>query len=632
MDKALRVRALLVSALLVLSLSALSGRLLMLQSWDRQTSGSVTPGSFRLNKVLPAERGLVVDRNNEPLVQNRPLATLVADGKHLKNSVITRKAVTYHFARQAADWSLISSKERRERLRQIRREIIGPMDNAQVLREHLVLGSGLLARELNIPAGELIEKIEKNKTRIVLQKDIRENDARRIEEALAENFIQGFSFERYKKRYYSMPTLAPHIRGFENHEGIPQAGVEKTMDEYLRGHDGSRTLKRNPNGHVLLTESASVRPPRLGKHVRLSLDIGIQSIAEEELSAVCERYEPKHASIIIVDPHNGDILAMANRPHYDLNIRENVSEAWSAFGWQGTYEPGSVMKIVGMSAALNEGKASRWSEVHCGWGRVKRHGLTVRDHHRYGDLSFDMVMAKSSNPGAFLFSEMVGTQKFYEYLRDYGFGKKTGFPLPGEQGGTISPPRYPQNFASATFGYGLSVTPLQITMAYAAIANGGKLLKPRLVKAVIANNGREVETTPVTMVKRILKEQTARDMRGALEAVALKGTGRNTKVPGYRFCGKTGTAWKYIPGENGKKGAYDTNRYALTFAGMLPVDQPEFVCVVTIDDPQKSEPDEKLGGGTVPLPVFARVASRVAARLNIPPTEMIVEAEALTSN
>ncbi len=629
MDKALRFRSLLVCLLLVAGLSALSGRLLMLQSWDRKTSAGVVPGSFRVNQVQPASRGLIVDRNNEPLSQNRPLATLIADGKHLKNSVITEKAVVYDFARQAADWNVIDSKTRRARLKKIKRDIIGPMEPGQILREHLVLATELLGRELNVPAGALREKIERGRMRIVLQKDIREDDARRIEELLASSHIQGFGFERSKERRYPMSSLAPHIIGFLNAQGLPQAGIEKSMDEYLRGRDGSRTLKRDAKGHVLLTESAAVVPPLLGKHVRLSIDIGIQSVVEEELSLVCERYEPKHATIVIIEPKTGDILAMANRPHYDLNLRENVSKAWSAFAWQGVYEPGSVMKVVGMSAALNEGKATRQTEVHCGWGRIRRpEGTTVRDHHKYGDLSFDMVLAKSSNTGTFLFSEMVGQKEFYQYLYGFGFGQKTGFPLPGEISGSVTEPRYPQNFASATFGYGLNVTPMQIAMAYSAIANGGKLLKPRLVKAVIANNGREVQTTPVHMVRRILNESAARNMRGALEQVALKGTARKTKVPGYRFCGKTGTAWKYIPEE--KK--YNTNRYALTFAGMLPVDDPKFVCVVTIDDPQKTEPDEKIGGGTVAAPVFARVASRVASRLNITPTEPIVEDAALTSN
>ncbi len=629
MDKALRFRTLIACLVLVAGLSALSGRLLMLQSWDRKMTDGMTPGSFQVNRSIPAQRGLIVDRNNEPLAQNRPLATLVADGKHLKNSVITQKAVLYNYAGQASDWALLEGKARRDRLRQIKRDFVGKMKREQILREHLVIATELIGRELNLPAGELLEKIEKGRMRIVLKKDIREDDARRVEKMLSENFIQGFGFERYEKRYYPMPQLATHIVNFCNAEGKPQGGIEKSMDEYLRGKDGFRTLKRDQNGLVKLTASAAVNPPRLGKHVKLSLDIGIQSVVEEELSLVCERYKPKHASIIIIDPQTGDVLAMANRPHYDLNLRENVQKAWSGFAWEGVYEPGSVMKIVGMSAALNEGKANRESSVHCGWGKINRPGgVRVRDHHAYGFLSFDLVMAKSSNPGAFLFSEMVGSQMFYQYLRGFGFGKKTGFLLPGEISGFITEPKYPQNFASATFGYGLSVTPLQIAMAYAAIANGGRLLKPRLVKSVIANNGREVQSTPVQMVRRIISKETARSMRGALEQVALVGTGRKTKIPGYRYCGKTGTAWKYIPEEK----RYNTDRYALTFAGMLPVDEPEFVCVVTIDDPQQTDPDEKIGGGTVALPVFARVAARVAARLNITPTEPILEGESLTFN
>ncbi len=629
MDKALRFRALIACLVLVTGLSALSVRLLMLQSWDPKVSSGLSVRSFQLHKKLPATRGLVVDRNNEPLAQNRPLASLVADGKHLRTYDILVKAVANHLARQAPDWTVIDDKTRRSRLREIKNGFIGDMEPEQVMREHLVLATEILGRELNMPPGDLLTKVEKGSMRVVLKKEIREDDARRIEEALQENFIQGFSFERYNSRVYPMSSLAPHIVGYLNFEGLPQAGVEKSMDQYLRGRDGERTLKRDPNGHVMLTESAAVNPPRLGKHVRLSIDVGIQSVAEEELDRACADYEPKRASIVIVDPHTGDVLAMANRPHYDLNVRENVSSAWSGFAWEGTYEAGSVMKIVGMSAALNAGKANRDTVVHCGWGKLRRANIRVNDHHPYGDLSFDSVMAKSSNTGAFAFTEMVGHHAFFRYLDAFGFGRKTEFPLPGEVSGFIANRRIPQNYASATYGYGVSVTPIQLAMAYSVLANGGKLLKPRLVQAVIANNGVEVQETPVQMVERVLHEGPAREMCESLEQVVIRGTGRRAAVPGYRVAGKTGTAWKYIP--EYKK--YITERKALTFAGIVPVHDPKFVCIVVIDDPQKIEEDETISGGTVAGPIFARIAPRVASRLNIAPTEPIIqEAESLTAN
>jgi cell division protein FtsI/penicillin-binding protein 2 len=325
----------------------------------------------------------------------------------------------------------------------------------------------------------------------------------------------------------------------------------------------------------------------------------------------------------VVDPHTGDMLAIASRPHFNLNDRENYAEASSSFAVSAQYESGSVMKIVAMAAALNERKVTRETVVDCGWGGIRRYGFYLKDHHPYGDLTFDGVLVKSSNTGVFQFAETVERAGFYRYLRNFGFGARTGFPIPGEAAGSIQDPTNMRNYASATYGYGVSVTPLQLAMAYSALANGGTLLQPRLVDSIIANNGTVLDKTPVRPVRQVIREETASQMCLALEQVVLKGTGRKGQVPGYRVGGKTGTAEKW----DSINRCYDDNRKFLTFAGIVPIHDPRFVCVVTIDEPSGLPEDFQVGGGTIAAPVFAQVARRIAQHLNLPQTEEIIELE-----
>lgn len=633
LERVQRTRALLACLLLASGLSLLSYQVVQLQSLKRNIPSRNSVASFKLKKVLPARRGLIVDRHDQPLARNRPLAKLVADGRHLRNTVITRKAVLHHYASQAADWTIINDKTREKRLRRLNDKLIGPMSPEQLLREHRLLGADLLSRMLDISKDDILQKISSGRAYVPLLRDIPEAQARRVETALQKHFIQGFSFSRYHKRCYPMPDLAPHIIGFLNFEGIPQAGIEKAMDDVLKGKDGSRTLKRSPRGHVLLTEAANVDPPMFGKHVRLTLDAGLQGIVEEELDRCVDLYQPQKAAIVVLEPFTGDILALGNYPDFDLNLRQNMAQSWSACAWQHSYEAGSVLKIVGMAAVLDQNLAHRGTVVDCGMGILRRPHIKVKDHHRYGHLDFDTVLAKSSNTGTFAFAEMVGPVGFYRYLRKFGFGERSGFALPRETAGYISPGRYPQNFASATYGYGVSVTPLQIAMAYGALANGGNLMEPRLVKTVLTDDNKEIEPYPVKVRRRVISREAAKEMRGSLEVVVQKGTGRRSTVPGYRVGGKTGTSWKWIAATKKKAGHYDMNRKNTTFAGIVPIHKPEFVCVVAIDDPRPLDQEEGVSGGTVAGPVFAKVSARLAARLSIQPTEPIpVNNQALTTS
>ena len=623
MDSGFKYRAFAVCLVLVTGLTALSYRLVSLQVLDRKmTSQSAIP-RFKSNQKIVANRGFIVDRNHTVIAQNRPEAALIADLHHLKTPEILTRAVAHRYASQDAGWKGFDDSERRKRLGATRRAIVDQLSDEQVIEEHLAYATEVIGRVLRIPSSDLRAKVEKGKARVVVRKAIREDVARQVEEELQKRRIQGFSFERSQRRYYPMPTFAPHIVGNQNYKGIGESGIEKSMQAILAGRDGERVMKKDENGLVNLVEAAQVTPPKQGKHVKLTIDMGIQAIVEDELGMACDAYNAKKGSIIVVDPHTGDVLAIASRPHFNLNTRENYAKAGSSFAVSAQYEAGSVMKVVAMAAALDTGAANRKSIVDCGWGVLKRPGFTVKDHHRYGELTFDGVLVKSSNTGVFQFAERVGRAEFYHYLSDFGFGQRTGFAVPGEVKGHIQNSVNMRNFASATYGYGVSVTPLQLAMAYSVLANGGTLLKPRLVDSIVANNGAVLEEIPVQSVRRVIGENAAQKMCLALEQVVLDGTGHRAKVLGYRAGGKTGTAQKW----NSKINKYDDTKKFLTFAGVMPVQEPRFVCIVTIDEPSDLGDDFQIGGGTIAAPIFSQVAGRVARFMNIAPTEATLESD-----
>lgn len=621
MDTAFRNRAILACFVLVAGLSALSVRLLYVQSWNRSFSKKGQVNRFKMREVIPAQDGIIVDRYMQPLAQNRPEAALIADANHLAFEDNLASAVAHRHVHARVDWNQLSSEEQRDAFLKMRKRV--RKETPESLREeHLDYALEVLSRELRLEKKDLAERINSGKKRIVVMKKIREDQASRIESELKERYIQGFSFERSQSRVYPMAELAPHLIGIRDHLGIGRSGIEKEMDSYLRGRPGERVLKRDANGQVRLTEAASIIPPKFGKHVQLTLDTGIQAIAEEELQLAMDHTSADRGSVIIIDPKTGDVLAMATRPHFDLNTRTEFQKNGRNFSVQDQIELGSVMKVIGMTAALDAGVATRQSMVNCGWGKIIRGNITVKDHHPYGDLTFDQVLMKSSNPGAFLFAEKVGSKRFYTTLEAFGFGKRTGFPFPGEASGMIANRSNLRTFASATYGYGVSASPLQVAMAYAAIANDGVLMKPRLIQSVITNNGVEIESREPVQVCQAVSQRAAQGMRGALETVVGDGTrgptGRRAFVPGYRIGGKTGTAWRYIDGEG-----YDTSTFVVSFAGIVPVENPRFVAYVVIDHPKSDDPDASIGGGSVAAPVFKRVAERVIKLLDIEPTEPI---------
>jgi cell division protein FtsI (penicillin-binding protein 3)/stage V sporulation protein D (sporulation-specific penicillin-binding protein) len=315
---------------------------------------------------------------------------------------------------------------------------------------------------------------------------------------------------------------------------------------------------------------------------------------------------------------------MANRPNFDLNLRSEAKpEEMKNRAIIDMMEPGSTFKIVSAAAALNERKVQPDSTVFCENGLWKYGGSALHDHKPFADLSVQDILVKSSNIGAAKLAISIGDQKFYEYIRRFGFGERTGIELPGEISGLIRPPQAWSKISITRIpmGHEVGVTPLQMTAAMAAIANGGKLMTPRIVKSITTADGKIISSFTPIELRQVISPQTARQIGTALRGVVSdRGTAAAAAVPGFTIAGKTGTAQRVDP-----KGGYEQGHYVVSFSGYLPAEHPEFVGLVVLDDAQTSKPELNYGG-LVAGPIFSRIAEKAARYLDLQPQEEIRKA------
>lgn len=618
--------------MLVLGLSGLSWRLVQIQLVDRQRYAESSRRAYHRVERLPAIRGMIVDCREEPLAKSIPVSTVFVDKNHLSDPKLASYALAYQQAVAEPGWSQLDSTKQRRRINGLRGEILAGETAEAIVNKHLAYAVGILARPLGMRREELRERIEKSRgTWVPIAKDLPEDIADKLREAVDRNWIQGFEFQNSIKRWYTAPNLATHLVGFTgeiettDEDGKPETrvvgkfGIESAMEEYLAGRDGWREHCRDAYGLVVPGTSSSLKPPRAGLNVKLSVDMGLQAIVEEELDACLAEFQSNCGAVVMMEPGTGDVLAMVSRPHpLDLNRREKIVENGFNFALQAIYEPGSTFKIVATAGVLNEGLATPQTSVFCHNGVYQEGAIRVPDHHPYGGLTLEGVLVKSSNIGAYKFARQLGTKRFYDYVGEFGFGRRTGIQLSGESSGIARNTNNAVDFSRASYGYALNVTPLQMACAYSAIAGDGRLLKPRIVKALVANDGTVVEDFPPEVNGTPMKPETARKMREALAKVTEKGgTATLAAVPGYKVAGKTGTARRHNPNGRG----YLANSYTVSFAGMMPADKPAFVCIVVIDDPRTTKVSRY--GGTIAAPAFGRIAARAATYMNLQPTEPV---------
>jgi cell division protein FtsI (penicillin-binding protein 3)/stage V sporulation protein D (sporulation-specific penicillin-binding protein) len=389
-----------------------------------------------------------------------------------------------------------------------------------------------------------------------------------------------------------------------------------TMDDYLRGYNGFRFSERDGSGKELVQYRGQEVKGRNGFNVRLTVDMGLQNIVENELQAACEQYHPKMALAILMRPQTGEILALANRPNFDPALVQEASpEALKNVSILNIMEPGSTFKIVTTAAALNEKKVSLDSTIFCENGHFSYAGKVLHDHHGYGDLTVADILVKSSNIGVAKLALQLGDTKFYEYIRSFGFGECTGVALPGEIRGIVHPVQSWSKISITRMpmGQGVGVTAMQTVAAMAAIANGGSLMMPQIVKEIVDEDGQVVKSFAPVKVRQPVSTEVTKQITSALKDVcSARGTAVGAKVPGFSVAGKTGTANMANP-----KGGYFEHKYVVSFVGFMPADDPAFVAIVVLQEPVTKA--DAYYGGLVCAPVFAKIGEKAARYLNLQP-------------
>lgn len=617
MNNGLQIRVLAVCSALVVGLSALSWRLVCLQ-WNTDSMTKISSPGKAVKHPLLAQTGYILDRNEEVIARNNPVTTIVVDKNNLARASVVAAGVAYASAVLREDWGTADEQKRDKIVGSIRHRVMDEMSDEAIVEQHLSFLVSVLTPYLDYEhRDDLRKRIGKiGHGEQVIAKEIPEEVADRLQAAVIENRIQCLRFDKSYRRIYSDRGPA-HVIGIQNYEGEGVSGIEASCSNYLQGRDGYETTQRDARNLALGKSSGVIKPPINGANVKLALDLGLQAIAEEELDAGLSFAKAERGTVIVMNPKTGEVLAMASRPTYDLNLRENVAKAGVNYATQAVYEPGSTFKFIATAAAIELGLMGPQSVVFCHNGVLDEMKPPVKDYAPFGWLTLEQVLAKSSNIGTYLIAKMVGRERFYDFMEAFGFGERTGIDLGAEQAGLAPRSNNNREFASKCYGYAINVTPLQVANGYCAIANGGHLMRPLIVNSILAPNGQVLQQFEPEVIREVVSERTARLMRTALSTVTEPGgTATLAAVPGFWVAGKTGTAWKVIDG------GYDRSRKVTSFVGMLPAEDPEFVCIVVIDDPRTTE--VALGGGTIAAPVFSKVAGRIASAMNLKPTREVV--------
>lgn len=425
--------------------------------------------------------------------------------------------------------------------------------------------------------------------------------------------LDGVYLVKESKRSYPYDTYLAHTLGFVGVDNQGLSGIELTYDKYLTGEDGAIKYYSDAKGNRLKLNEV-YEQPQDGMNITLTINNEIQSSLERELDNAVTKYDPDRAIGIVMDPNNGEILAMSARPNFSPSNYQDYSleEINRNLPIWATYEPGSTFKIITLATALEEGKVDLDKDTYNDSGSIKVENATLHcwKHGGHGHETFLQVVENSCNPGFVVLGQRLGKNKLFEYIDKFGFGKKTGIDLNGEGTGIIFDLNKvgPVELATTAFGQGVSVTPIQQITAVSAAINGGKLYKPYIVKSI-----NEPETNTViqenkkTLVRQVISEETSAEVRRALESVVANGSGRTAYIDGYRVGGKTGTAQKV---ENGH---YLDNNYILSFIGFLPADDPQVVVYVAVDNPKGTVQY----GGTTVGPIAKAVLKDSIKALNI---------------
>lgn len=573
MSRKIKIRSFIIGGFFTLFFVIVAARLYWVQVVQAADLVEKAERLWTTDNVLPATRGAIYDRGGSVLAWNAPSYTVAVNP-----------------------------------------QIIAQRGNAREVVEGLAPILGMTSPEAYSRLQKMVTK-KREDGRYYLNVEIRNEGwkidsetADEVRQFLNEHDIKGVYLLQNQKRYYPYGSLAGHVLGYTDKDGVARMGLEYTLDDLLNGIDGKIHYSRDRLGYELPEGTAVYEPPLNGKSVSLTIDQNIQHIMEEALEEVYRTYEPISATAIAADPHTMEILGMANVPNFDPNeywTTESQADFYN-HAISSVYEPGSTFKIVTLASAVEEGLFDP-DELYQS-GRIRVADATIRDHNGrgWGEITFLEGFLRSSNVAFVMLGDRLGGEKLRSYIEQFGFGEKTGIELTGEARGDVRfNLNYPTEVATVTFGQGpLTVTGIQQLAAVSAIANGGKLMKPFLVKEIIDSDTEEVlETFEPQVVRQVVSERTAYEVSMYLEQVVSddRGTGKLTRIEGHRVAAKTGTAQKVVDGK------YADDKFVLSVIGFAPADDPKIALLVIIDQPKI---DSYLQGNGVVTPVFRQILER----------------------
>ncbi|OLC01397.1 MAG: hypothetical protein AUH30_00145 [Candidatus Rokubacteria bacterium 13_1_40CM_68_15] len=555
----LRTRVLLLAAAFVVAFGGVTARLAQLQIVRHRELSGLAERQYSRPVALQAQRGPIVDRNGTPLAASSPAESLFAQPRAVGDPV-----------RVAAR----------------------------------------LAPIVKVPEDELHAALVSQRPFVWLKRRLPPAVAASVR-ALRE---PGLALVPEPLRLYPNRELAAHVIGFEGTDGGLE-GIERAWNDTLVGTPGKAVVGRDALGREIEMQRV-LQTPAAGHGVMLTLDAHIQYVTEREIDAAFRRTSARAAMAVVMDPRTGDVLAIAIRPTFNPNTFLDVPsrDHWRNRAVTDPFEPGSTFKVILAAAALEEGVVRPDDRFFGENGAITIAKTTIHDWKKYGWLTFSEVLQNSSNVGSIKVGQALGPERYYRYMTAFGFGRPTGLGLPGESRGQLrEPPRWSAlSLPTLSLGQEVSVTALQMVTAFSAVANGGTMMRPRLVKSVFDAHGRETRRFEPEAVRQVIAPDTARTLTRILISVVEVGTGHNAAIPGYVVAGKTGTAQKLDPG---------THRYSrapgvLSFVGFAPAEEPRFVILVMLDEPK----NEKWGSEAA-APIFSAIGREVLRYLDVPPQD-----------
>jgi cell division protein FtsI (penicillin-binding protein 3) len=557
----LRSRTLIFAACLACAFAVLLARLTYLQIWKHDEYSRLAENQHAKTVPLRPKRGPILDRNGQALAVSSRADTLYVTPAKVEDA-----------ARLAGRLAPILGEPAREVLRKLT-----VTRKFAPVRRRLPPDMARAVRELKDPSLTLVED---------------------------------------SLRLYPNRELAAQLVGFEAAEGKGLAGIEQAWDAHLAGVEGRAVVERDALGREVTGAPIVLKPSVAGQGIVLTIDATIQYLAEKEVDAAWRRTRAKSAMAVAMDPRTGEILAMAIRPTYNPNAFGTATdEDRRARAVTDPFEPGSTFKVIMAASALEEGVIHPTDRIYGENGAITVANATIHDWKRYGWLTFTEVLQNSSNVGSIKVGLMLGKERYYKYITGFGFGAPTNLGLPGESRGQLRPPTQWSGLSLATMSIGqeISVTAVQMVAAFSAVANGGRLMQPQIIRAVLDGQGRELRSFEPIAVRQVISPDTARTLTEMMVTVVKNGTGHNAAIPGYDVAGKTGTAQKMDPA---------TKRYSrapgvLSFVGFVPADDPRLAMIVLLDEPK----NEKWGSEAA-APIFSAIGRETLRYLNVAPRDV----------